>query len=295
MKVSRLDLDGTGSPEGLVTKILKAVPQLSYPVPIEELARALDIDEVAELPGGSVEGSLVMDECRSRGIILVNKSANPGRRRFTIGHELGHFLIPTHMPVNADRFLCSREDMQKWSTSEQSRYDRMEAEANRFSALILMPPPLLRKYVAKFREPNLAQVLAVHIDFNVSKDAAARAFATYHDDCVAIAVVKDRKVQRCYRTPRFPQLAIVAGSPVPRPSVFHRTVDANLSNIEEADAGQWLASDWGRKLPALYEQVLHQNNGYALILLWAEMDEEKDEDQEENWTSSQRLAARRGR
>jgi IrrE N-terminal-like domain len=293
MKVTRLDLDGTGSPEGLVTKILKAEPQLSYPVPIEELARALDILEIAELPGGSVEGSLVMDECRGNGIILVNKSANAGRRRFTIGHELGHFLIPTHMPVKGDRFLCSREDMQKWSISEQSRYDRMETEANRFSALILMPPPLLRKYMAQFREPDLAQVLALHRDFDVSKDAAARAFATYHNDLVAVAVVKDSKVQRFYRMPKFPRLAVESGHAVPRSSIHHQLL-TRLSKIAETDAGQWLASDWGKALPTLYEQVLHQQNGYALILLWAEVDDRDEvQDEDESRTSSQRLAARR--
>ena len=49
MKVTRLDLDRTGSPEGLVSKILKAEPSLSYPVPIEDIAAALDIKEIAEL------------------------------------------------------------------------------------------------------------------------------------------------------------------------------------------------------------------------------------------------------
>jgi hypothetical protein len=47
MKVTRLDLDGTGSPVGLVTRILKIEKDLPIPVPIEELARQLDIEEIA--------------------------------------------------------------------------------------------------------------------------------------------------------------------------------------------------------------------------------------------------------
>jgi hypothetical protein len=38
MKISRMDLDGTGSPSGIVARILKLEPDLSVPVPIEELA-----------------------------------------------------------------------------------------------------------------------------------------------------------------------------------------------------------------------------------------------------------------
>jgi Zn-dependent peptidase ImmA (M78 family) len=136
MKVTRLDLDGTGSPEGLVTKILKAEPGLTYPIPVEELAKALDIKEIAELETDAFEGSLLMDQHRSHGIILVNKNARDGRRRFTIGHELGHFCIPTHKPVKGNQFLCSRDDMRLWSALEQNAYARMEVEANRFSALL---------------------------------------------------------------------------------------------------------------------------------------------------------------
>lgn len=161
MKVTRLDLDGTGSPEGLVLKTLKAEPGLSYPVPVEELAIALDIKEIAELETDGFEGGLLMDQHRSHGIILVNKAARAGRRRFTIGHELGHFCIPTHKPIKGDRFLCSRDDMRLWSTSEQSAYARMEVEANRFSALLLMPPPMLRNYLCKRGDPDLLNVLAI--------------------------------------------------------------------------------------------------------------------------------------
>ena len=45
--VTRLDLDGTYSPSGLVTKILKAEPNLKIPVPVEEIAQQLEISEIA--------------------------------------------------------------------------------------------------------------------------------------------------------------------------------------------------------------------------------------------------------
>lgn len=293
---SRNDLDGTGSPDGLVAKILKAEPSLSYPIPIEELAKALDIKEIAELETEGFEGGLLMDQYRSEGIILVNKAARDGRRRFTIAHELGHFCIPTHKPIKGDKFLCSRDDMRLWSTSEQNAYARMEAEANRFSALLLMPPPLLRKYMAALGDPDLMDIIAIHNDFVVSKDAAARAYAQYHDEPIAVAVVKDGKMLRVYRQAKFPKLSIQANGDIPRQSIYWRPVQvgSKKSDLVESAVGQWLESDWGKRLPNLYEQALFQQMGYALILLWAEFEEVEDDfDPDENRTLKERLANRR--
>lgn len=298
VKVSRLDLDGTGSPEGLVTKILKAEPSLSYPVPLEDLAKALDIKEIADLETSGFEGGLLMDQHRSEGIILVNKAARAGRRRFTIGHELGHFCMPMHKPIKGDRFLCSRDDMRLWSASENNAYARMEAEANRFSALLLMPPPMLRGYMSKMGDPDISQILSIHNDFIVSKDAAARAYAQYHEEPIAVSVIKDGIVLRVYKHLKFPKLSVQADSRVPAQSIYWRAQKAKieLSEIVEISAGQWLESEWGKKLPNLYEQVLSQQMGYALILLWTEFeDEDDDTDLDESRTSKERFADRKAR
>ena len=54
-----------------------------------------------------------------------------------------------------------------------------------------------------------------------------------------------------------------------------------MSDLKRADAGQWLESEWGKRLPALYEQVLAQSNGFSTIMLWCEeleLDEDYDPD-----------------
>ena len=45
----------------------------------------------------------------------------------------------------------------KWSSDQGDRYARMEAEANEFSGLILIPPPALRKFIPK-GDPALAHI-----------------------------------------------------------------------------------------------------------------------------------------
>lgn len=108
MDILRMDLADTGSPEGLVSLILKHEPSLPLPVPIEELALQLEVEEIAELKTEGFEGGLVTDKNRSRGIILVKKGVSAARRRFTIGHELGHFLVANHVPDKDGQFLCSK-------------------------------------------------------------------------------------------------------------------------------------------------------------------------------------------
>jgi Zn-dependent peptidase ImmA (M78 family) len=294
MKITRLDLDGTGSPMGLVTRILTVEKDLEIPVPIEKLAQQLEIEKIALLETDGFEGGLLTDENRASGIILVNKAARDGRRRFTIGHELGHFLIVSHKPVEAGKFLCSRADMMKWSADQNDQYARMEVEANEFSALLLMPPPVLRKFIAQEREPNLEHVPLIAQHFNVSKEAAARSYAKYHPENIAIVVVKDGVVKRAHKGFKFPWISIPYGKPVPMRSVFHKKLpERTASEIVQVLPDNWINVEFGHQAPELYEQVYLQQNGYALLMLWVEFTDQDDKDEaDEDRTAKQRLQHR---
>ena len=92
MLISRMDLADLGSPEALVEGILKQVSDLPIPVPIEDIARSVDITNITFIGTDSFEGGLVTDRDKSEGVILVNRRSGRRRRRFTVSHELGHFL-----------------------------------------------------------------------------------------------------------------------------------------------------------------------------------------------------------
>lgn len=287
MTLSRLDLDGAGSPEALVARILKLEP-VTLPIPVEGLCKQLDIFEIADLETEGFEAALITDDVKSRGAILVAKGRSRQRRRFSIAHELGHFLIPSHMPPTSGQFLCSAEQLRQMTVKDQDRRAHMEAEANRFAALLLMPPPLLRTRLREVRRPGLEHLVAMAEAFDVSRDAVARAYAEHHDEPVAVLIWREGKLIRAYRSSTMPWLAtryrdrMSQGSGSTTPSAAAGTV----SEPADTDPDLWFEDHSVRKVVGLTEQVLVQREGYRMQLLHAELreqDELDERDVEDGW------------
>jgi len=278
LTISRIDLDGAGSPAALVTRILELEPAMSVPVPVEQLCRQFDITSIGELETAGFEAALVTDECKSAGAILVASERTRQRRRFSIAHELGHFLIPSHLPRPGERSLCSSEHLSIHDLKEQDRRRRMEAEANRFAALLLIPPPVLRAELKAIRHPDVSDIVRLARLFDVSKDAMARAYADYTREAVAIAVIRNGRVLRTYRNAaNFPPLAVWGGQPVPSGSLARTPFQpGQVSNVEECEPGLWVREPDDRTVEALTEQVLGQREGFSLIMLVAELHDEEE-------------------
>lgn len=288
MSLSRLDLDGAGSPEALVTRILKLEPGLTLPVPIEDLCSALDIVSIADLETEGFEAALITDDVKSQGAILVAKGRSRQRRRFSIAHELGHFLIPAHMPPLDGRFLCSAEQLRLLAQRDQDRRARMEVEANRFAALLLMPPPLLRARLREKRRPQLEQLVALAQTFNVSKDAMARAYAEHHDEPVAVLTWRDGRLVRCYRSAAMPWLGLRIGDSAAREQL--RALSAvsagSITMPFEVEPHDWFDERSARRVLELTEQRMSRRDGFVMQMLHAELrdeDEPGDRDPNERW------------
>lgn len=288
--VSRLDLDGTYSPFGLVSKILDAEPNLKIPVPIEDLAYELDISEIQTLKTEGFEGGLLTDEIRSFGAILVKGGVIEQRRRFTIGHELGHFLIVHHRaPDDANKFLCDRKAFRQWDMKTQNKYNKIEAEANQFASLLLMPPPHLRKIINNKKYNTLSTVLEIHEKFFVSKEAAARAYAEYNEN-VAVVICKDNKFVRSYRNRNFPWINLRPGDAIPEVSDLYKISKiGEKSFMDETPAEYWIDTEAGKRIPKMFEQVMLQSNRFAMILLSIVLTSEEDFDPLENMTAKERF------
>jgi Zn-dependent peptidase ImmA (M78 family) len=290
ISISRMDLADFVSPERIVQEILALVPDLPIPVPIEDLARQLDITRIEPLESDGFEGGLITDETKSEGFILVNQNSPVQRQRFTVGHELGHFLCPWHKPTSDNGFLCSPEDMRLNDAKKTDRAAYMEVEANRFSALLLMPLPVFKKDVHLRKEADIKNIIDLAKVYQTSKEATARRYVEVQDEACAAVISKNGKVLRCYRNNDFPYLDVSSGLPVPRGSFTAKTAfteDLAISEWDEVSGSTWLSDPRKGRTPLLYEQVHYQRDGYRLTLLTLAEDLEEleeDEDLEESWT-----------
>lgn len=137
-------------------RVLACVPEWIWdgetlPVPVEEIADSVfgllvrDVEDMSAAPGApglasgqSLSGLLLA----SRGEIWVNAQEArtwPTRRRFTIGHELGHWEL--HRDGQQSLF-CRRTAVDEQPPPQPSVVD-IEEEASRFAAALLMPAWLM--------------------------------------------------------------------------------------------------------------------------------------------------------
>lgn len=289
MKIDRIELADFATPEALVAGILKQVPDMPIPVPVEIIAGQLGISEIRRLPTEGFEGGLVAFADRSDGVILVNNHSSRQRQRFTIGHELGHFLNPWHKPRGADGFRCTARDLALTQAKPDDRAARMEVEANRFSADLLFPRPQFRKDLARLKIADVEHVVALARRYDMSKESTARRYVEEHEERMVVVVSQQGMVKRVYRHRSFPYVECRPGAPLPADSATARAAvkEGKTSGWLEVDGGVWLDAERGRRSPRLCEQVLGQQNGYRLTLITFDNDgdADADEDAEGAWAS----------
>ncbi|WP_119254562.1 ImmA/IrrE family metallo-endopeptidase [Shinella zoogloeoides] len=111
--------------------------QAAVPVKLSALARLLGLTIKSATLAAGISGEIRPDPANpGRYVIRVNRHDSPERQRFTIAHEIGHFLL--HREQIGDGIT---DDVLYRSTLS----DRREAEANRIAADILMPDRLINQ------------------------------------------------------------------------------------------------------------------------------------------------------
>ena len=106
------------------------------PVPVEELAVAMGISLRFEPFTGEMSG--LLHRTSGGATIGVNSAHASTRQRFTVAHELGHYLLHND-ELHVDEGFLFRDARAATATHEQ------EIEANQFAANLLMPAEFLRR------------------------------------------------------------------------------------------------------------------------------------------------------
>lgn len=128
------------------------------PVPVEEIANAFGL-EVVEFPFHDKISGLLKKE---QGVIGVNKGQHPVRRRFTIAHELGHFLLGHDIEKGIDETIDDSFD---------KPYPQ-EREANIFASALLMPSEWMKEsFKAQGSDLTKIDLDKLAQTFGVSKQA----------------------------------------------------------------------------------------------------------------------------
>ncbi|MGB0682758.1 MAG: ImmA/IrrE family metallo-endopeptidase [Magnetovibrionaceae bacterium] len=285
LNLSRMDLDDAGgNPEQIATAIHEQAPGMPDLVPIEKVAEELEIAEIRYEFIENLDGALVTDEEKSIGSVLINKTLSPERKRYTIAHELGHFLNPYHTPPPSGRFNCSAEDLAKSDKSSPDKRVQQEVEANRFAAELLMPRKRFIKKVRRLMGLDLEHVLQLAGDFGVSKEAAARRYVKLQDEPCAVVFSRNGVIRYPFRHDDFPWVKVTPGDPMPQGASARTDIlTGSVTDWEEAELGVWCS----RKEPRqVITQTLAQQNGFRMTLLALADDEELEEEDEleASWT-----------
>src|SRR2546428_9379084 len=110
-------------------QLLEELKVAELPVNVEKIARVCGLEVEYVTKGKGFFGQLL----KERRLIEVQQNSHPHRQRFTIAHEIGHYIM-AHNPV-----FCLSDD-------RGTRDPRVENEkqANVFASELLMPEPWIR-------------------------------------------------------------------------------------------------------------------------------------------------------
>jgi len=126
----------------------------SIPVSLDNLCSDLGIKIERALLHEDTSGYISFND--GKYIITVNGRYPYNRRRFTIAHEIGHFLYDKDILEN--RRICDDRLFRAEGVSNVS-YEH-EARANRFAASLLMPEKKIREYASMPNQTleNMAEI-----------------------------------------------------------------------------------------------------------------------------------------
>lgn len=161
--------------EKAANKVLADTNTVVPYVDVIKIAKSLGIQVKAEDLGDEVSGILAI---RENGILIgYNKKHGESRQRFTIAHEIGHFVLGhgrdgLFIDTSKQSVILNRDS--KSSTGEE----RQEVEANAFAAALLMPGDMVKSELQKMLEEGLTisedsekWIEELSIRFKVSKSA----------------------------------------------------------------------------------------------------------------------------
>lgn len=128
------------------------------PVDVSAIASALGIVVKIGEMGENISGALYREH--GKAVVGINKNEGPQRQRFTLAHEIGHFVLHRDQDFHVDSESVLFRNAE---TPEDVR----ERAANAFAAALLMP----KTFLEGERSASLKNVKKLADKYNVSAQA----------------------------------------------------------------------------------------------------------------------------
>jgi Zn-dependent peptidase ImmA (M78 family) len=214
---------------------------------LEDLALALGV-LVFEAPLERADARLIRQG--NRGLVRLNsRIPEPGRKRFALAHELGHWVLHSEASQVA---ACTDRNM--W---EQYKGSPTEVEANYFASELLMPEHLLKPYTKKER-PSFRLFSSLANTFNTSLTAMAMRYVELVNDYCAVVVCEEGKIRWWRGSEDFVErFWIEPGSIVSRDSVAGSVLSGmpKPSGPQQVDSEAWVETKLDYEHILLIEEV----------------------------------------
>jgi len=235
------------------------------PVELAELAKKIGLS-IRHVPSDGFDGALVRIVSRPIGIVAVRKNMPRPRDRFTIAHEIGHFVLPGH---DDESRVCSEKEIEREDEvddiepgDEDERL--LEQQANEFASRLLMPSPVIGRIVKRLGTSIDTCELVGRL-FQVSLTAAA-ARCVEEDESQysgpALVVSKQGMVKYFVKSTTFPEY-IEIKRPIPSSSLAKQL----SARGARRKAGHVSADIWtDTSLPALIWEESVLLSGYDTVI-----------------------------
>ena len=277
IKLELMDFSDYVRTDDIVSEIILQNPKIKIPIPLEEVAVAAGIIDIQYLKLGALEGSLTADPCKTKGVIMVNNDpakGNSHRQRFTLGHELGHFMHPFHK----SKMACSRSDINASKSG-----DIFEKQASDFSSKLLMPKKQFCNNQFFNDDASIRNVIKLAELFGVSFEACMNRYVETHHEPLRVLYFKDKQF-RYFRynnnLPFYLSQKFSKGCFAPHGSLTSQ-IDLKHQDYNYEDlvnASTWFTPRDGFIFPEnIIEDVYIQTNGYSATLLKFECEIEEVE------------------
>ncbi len=255
----------------IATKLLLETGTMSVPIDLRSLTEKKNILVQEDDSSGYTGMLLVVNDLA---MISVKKTIRENsRKRFTIAHEIGHYVLPEHISKENTMFQCTDEHLNTFGRNKTK-----EVEANLFASELLMPNRLFRPR-ASGKDISKKLIKELADEFQTSLTATCIKLINCTDDYSLVCSV-DSRIKWLCRGDQFPyHLNANPGTPVHQDSFAYHFFETTKTpeNFYEVPLESWVDDENVKDSAVLREMVIGITSyNMALSFLHIEKSEEND-------------------